>query len=487
MSFPKNFLWGGAVAANQFEGGWKEGGRGPSTNDVITEGGKNIARRVTFLDENGKKADMPMLELKDLPGNTNFHIFDDEVYPNHMASDFYHHYKEDIALLGELGLKCFRMSISWSRIFPNGDEETPNEEGLRFYDKVFDELHKYGIEPVVTLSHNETPLELVKKWNSWEERRTVDCFLKYCETVFTRYKGKVKYWMRFNEINAVELNPWCASGLIRTTEQRMMQAAHHLLVASAKAVILGHEIDPENKIGAMLAEQLIYPYSCRPEDQHKVWEKSCQHYFYTDVQCRGYYPSYKLKYLERNGIVIAKEEGDDAALANGTVDYIGFSYYSSQCETSDPNVPRLSIGNMSLGVENPYLEDSEWGWRIDPKGLRLALDYLYDRYQMPLFIVENGLGAADEIAADGKIYDGYRVEYLRQHIHAMEQAIEIDGVDLMGYTPWGCIDLISLSTGEMKKRYGFVYVDKENDYRRIRKESFYWYRDLIQSNGENYE
>jgi len=487
MALPKDFLWGGATAANQFEGGWNEGGKGLSTDDVVTNGTHTSPRLVTYRKKDGTTGGVPMFNIGELPEDATLSCVDGYLYPNHDAADFYHHYKEDIALMAEMGFKCFRMSIAWTRIFPNGDDETPNEEGLKFYDSVFDELLKYGIEPVVTISHYETPLALTNKWNSWSDRRNIDCFVKYCETIFKRYKNKVKYWMTFNEINCIEIGSFMAGGVVARDKQTAMQAAHHQFVASAKAVILGHEINPDFKIGCMLAYMLNYPYSCHPQDILTTWQKSSSNYFFTDVQCRGYYPSYKLKEFERECIHIQMEEGDEELLRKGKVDYLAFSYYMSLVAAHNPDaLEEKSSGNLMGGIKNPHLEESDWGWAIDPIGLRVALNYLYDRYQIPLFIVENGLGAFDKVE-DETVHDDYRIDYLRKHIKAMDDAVNIDGVDLMGYTPWGCIDLVSASTGEMAKRYGFVYVNKQDDgsgdYSRIKKDSFYWYKKCIESQG----
>ncbi|MDO5813577.1 MAG: glycoside hydrolase family 1 protein [Bacillota bacterium] len=484
-SFPKDFLWGGATAANQCEGAYNVGGKGLSIMDVATGGTKSTPRYVTLKNKEGNKEKVPMFDFHDLNGGQ-LEVFNDEFYPNHEAIDFYHHYKEDIKLFAEMGFKCFRMSIAWTRIFPNGNDEEPNEEGLKFYDNVFDELLKYNIQPVVTISHYETPLNLTHEWNSWVDRRNVDCYVKYCKVLFERYKDKVKYWMTFNEINGIEFSPYLEAGVISNNKQEVMQAVHHQFVASAKAVTLCHEIIPDAMIGMMIAYAPIYPYSCNPDDiiMAKIDMRSIN--FYCDVMCRGYYPSYKLKEFEREGIVIHKEKGDDDILRLGTVDYIGFSYYQSG--TVGTQELESSSGNMMSGLKNPYLKESEWGWPIDAMGLRISLNNLYDRYQKPLFIVENGLGAVDQKENDG-IHDVYRIDYLEKHMKAMKDAINLDGVDLMGYTPWGCIDLISASTGEMAKRYGMIYVDKHDDntgdLHREKKDSFEWYKNVIESNGLN--
>ena len=469
-SFPKNFLWGGAVAANQLEGAWNIDGKGPSTADVATGGAVDKAREYTEG------------------------VIDGKYYPSHDAIDFYHRYKEDIALLGEMGFKCFRTSIAWTRIFPNGDESEPNEAGLKFYDDLFNECLKYGIEPVITISHYEMPYGLVEKYGAWRDRRLVDFYENYCKTIFTRYKDKVKYWMTFNEINVITLHPFIPAGIKikegENKEQIIYQAAHHQLIASAKAVTLGHSINPDFKIGCMLLYPLTYAETCNPNDVMASIEVMNKHNFFTDVNARGYSPNYRKKYLERNNIEIKMEKGDEELLKAGKVDYIGFSYYMSLVATSDEEklAAAAAGGNMLGGIKNPYLKASDWGWQVDPVGLRISLNNLYDRYQVPLFIVENGFGAVDVREDDGSVNDDYRISYLKQHIEEMKKAVTLDGVDLIGYTPWGCIDLISAGTGEMKKRYGFIYVDKDNDGKgtlnRSKKKSFYWYKNVIASNGE---
>lgn len=474
-SFGKEFLWGGAVAANQFEGGWTDGGKGPSVMDVITGGAHGVARRIT----DG--------------------VLDGEFYPNQDAIDFYHHYKEDIALFAEMGFKCFRTSIAWARIFPNGDEAEPNEAGLAFYDAVFDELLKYHIEPVITLSHFEMPLHLAKEYGGWMDRRVIDCFVRFATVCFDRYKTKVKYWMTFNEINNQmnyknDLFGWSNSGVMFSKydnpEEAMYQAVHHELVASALAVRAGHEINPEFKIGCMISMIPIYPYSCRPADMLLSVQEMHMRYFFTDIHCRGHYPSYALKMFERKGFRIRMEPEDEAILQAGTVDYIGFSYYMSSVVDSQAtrDVSGEVITSSPHSVDNPYIRTTDWGWSIDPEGLRYALNVLYERYEKPLFIVENGFGAVDIKNEDGTCDDDARIDYLRAHIQEMKKAVSEDGVDLMGYTPWGCIDLVSFTTGEMKKRYGFIYVDRNDDgsgsMTRSKKKSFDWYKQVIGSNGE---
>ncbi|MBO6046486.1 MAG: 6-phospho-beta-glucosidase [Erysipelotrichaceae bacterium] len=467
MELRKDFLWGGATAANQYEGGYLEGGKGLSIADVERGARHGVARQIDPEIEEG--------------------VF----YPSHEAVDFYHRYKEDIALFAEMGFKCFRMSIGWTRIFPRGDEEEPNEEGLKFYDAVFDELLKYNIEPVVTLSHYETPLALVKEYGSWRNRKLVDFFERYATVCFKRYKGKVKYWMTFNEINATMIlgrNPYHQCGIVfeegEDQGKTIVQASHHMFVASAKAVIAGHKVDPENKIGCMLLVPQAYAATCDPDDQVLLREKHLALYYYGDAHVRGYYSNTCTSVWKRLKAEPVIEEGDLEIMKEGKVDYLAFSYYFSSIEGKDLEQVE---GNVVRGGKNPYLKATEWGWQIDPVGLRLTLDMLYDRYQVPLMIVENGMGARDKVEGDGSIHDPYRIDYLRQHIIEMKKAVELDDVDLMGYTPWGCIDLVSAGTGEMRKRYGFIYVDRHDDdtgdFSRKRKDSFFWYKKVIASNG----
>ncbi|MFW2500821.1 6-phospho-beta-glucosidase [Clostridium diolis] len=475
MAFSKDFLWGGAVAAHQVEGGWNKGGKGPSVADVMTAGAHGVSRRIT----DG--------------------VIKGENYPNHEAIDFYGHYKEDIALFAEMGFKCFRTSIAWTRIFPKGDEFEPNEEGLKFYDNMFDELLKHGIQPVITLSHFEMPYHLVKKYGGWSNRKVIEFFVRYATTVMERYKNKVKYWMTFNEINNQKntvnsIFAWTCSGIQfkegENREEVMYQAVHHELVASALVVKKGHEINPDFQIGCMCSFVPIYPFSCNPDDMMLQVESMHDRYLFADVHCRGHYPSYALKEWSRKGYDIKMELEDAKILAEGTVDYLGFSYYMSDVVKSGVNeVDKDSVnGGSSASVRNPHVKASDWGWQIDPVGLRYSLNLLYERYELPLFIVENGFGAIDVKDADGSCNDNYRIDYLRTHIKEMKKAIELDGVDLLGYTPWGCIDCISFTTGEMKKRYGFIYVDKDNEgngtLERSKKKSFDWYKKVISSNGE---
>ena len=465
--FPEGFLWGASTAANQVEGGWNEGGKGVSVIDVQALGphGREVTDGI-------------------VPGR---------IYSSHKAADFYHHYKEDIALFGQMGLKAYRMSIAWTRIFPRGDEAEPNEEGLAFYDRVFAELHKYGIEPVVTISHYEPPYELSKQ-GGWSKREMIGHYLRYCEAIFRRYKGKVKYWLTFNEINCaqVKFGIMTAAGVNcnfwdpQNTEQIRYQALHHQFVASAQAVALGRSIDPNFRFGCMLASMLNYPLTCHPDDMLLAQQTNQVKYLFCgDVMIRGRYPNYIQRYFRENGITIQTRPEDEAVLAQGTVDFCALSYYMTYCTGHDRSAEKVS-GNLLEGLKNPYLTASEFGWQIDPAGLRYLLNDLYDRWQLPLMIVENGLGAKDTLE-EGKIHDNYRIAYLREHIKALEAAVTQDRVPVLGYMPWSAIDLIALSTGSIEKRYGFIYVDVDNEgrgsYDRIPKDSFYWYKKVIETNG----
>ncbi len=473
INFPKGFLWGGAIAANQAEGAYLEDGKGLTIVDLLPTGEKRWDVMTGHIDSFTPSAE--------------------QYYPSHESIDFYHRYKEDIALFAEMGFKSLRLSISWARIFPNGDDETPNEAGLQFYDNLFDELLKHGIEPVVTLAHFDVPVHLVETYGSWSNRKLVHFFEKYVKTVFTRYKDKVKYWMTFNEINMLLHLPFIGAGLVfkegDNRKQIQYQAAHHQLVASALAVKACHELIPNAQIGCMLAAGSTYPYTCNPNDVYDAMEKDRESFFFIDVQSRGEYPGYAKRFFKDNDLTIEMEKEDAAFLKNHTVDYIGFSYYASRTTSTDPEVlKQITSGNVFGSIENPYLEKSEWGWTIDPKGFRITANQLYDRYQKPLFVVENGLGAIDELNADGEVNDDGRIDYLEKHLIEMSEAIK-DGVEIIGYTSWGPIDIVSASTGEMKKRYGYIYVDKDNEgngsLNRTKKKSFDWYKKVIETNGES--
>ncbi|MBM6385640.1 MAG: 6-phospho-beta-glucosidase [Paenibacillus sp.] len=473
-SFPENFLWGGATAANQLEGAYLEGGKGLTTVDLIPTGSRRFPIAMGNLDS--------------------FEPKEGEFYPSHEAIDFYHRYKQDIALFAEMGFKCLRLSIAWSRIFPNGDDAEPNEAGLQFYDDVFDELLKYHIEPVVTICHFDVPVHLVQTYGGWKDRKMIGFFETYAKTLFHRYKDKVKYWMTFNEINMLLHLPYIGAGIVlqegEDKQQVLYQAAHHELVASALAVKACHEMIPGAQIGCMLAAGMVYPYTSNPEDVWKAMEQDRESFFFIDVQSKGAYPGYTKRFFRENGIHIEMQPEDADLLKQNTVDYIGFSYYASRCTSTDPEILKDSTeGNVFGSVKNPYLDASEWGWTIDPKGLRITCNQLHDRYGKPLFIVENGLGATDVLLDNDTVEDDYRIDYLDRHFAEMAEAIQ-DGVEIIGYTSWGPIDLVSAGTGEMKKRYGYIYVDRNNDgtgsLRRVKKKSFHWYKDVIATQGAQY-
>ncbi len=487
MIFSKGFLWGGATAANQYEGGWSEGGKGISTADVMTSGSHMQPRRVTWKNPETGETGSSKLHFRtmEFPKGAVPAVLENEYYPSHNATDFYHHFKEDIALMGEMGFKTFRMSMNWARIFPNGDDEEANEEGLAFYDAVFDECRKYGIEPLVTLSHYETPLNLVIRYGGWTNRKCIDFFERYAKTVFNRYKGKVKYYLTFNEINIMDMIPFMAGGIMDCSPQAKAQGAHNQFVASAKVVRAAREIGGDIKVGQMLAYQPSYALTCDPADQLLVMKENQDTLFYADVQTGGAYPAYRLKKYEREGIVLEDCPEDYELLKEYSADFLSFSCYGSVTVTT--HEAESTGGNMSMGVKNPYLKANAWGWATDPACLRIALNALYERYHKPLWIVENGIGWNDRMEEDGRIHDSYRIEYLQKNIASMRDAVCLDGVELIGYTMWGCIDLVSAGTGEMKKRYGFVYVDADDSghgsFRRYKKDSFYWYKKMIASNG----
>lgn len=460
--FKPDFLWGGAISAFQTEGAYLEDGKGLTIQDVLPDG-MTWPPDETVSDRN--------LKLRSI--------------------DFYHRYKEDIKLFAEMGFKTLRTSIAWARIFPHGDDAAPNEEGLAFYDRVFDECRKHGIEPIVTLSHYETPLAVAKNYNGFMSRETIALFARYAQTVFQRYRGKVRYWLTFNEINSILGAPLVSGGIWTAPEDLTLgdklQAVHHELVASALATKLAHETDSANKVGCMVLAMPVYPYSPAPADVIASMKREQSNLMFTDVQARGYYPYYVKRWLRENHAEIKMEPGDEDILKN-TVDFVSFSYYVSVCASAD--AAKTAKGNIFSGVMNPYLPASEWGWQIDPQGLRYVLNQLYGRYGLPLLIAENGLGARDQLVLRDGTYtvdDDYRIDYLRQHLLQVEEALE-DGVDVMGYTAWGCIDLVSASTAQMSKRYGFIYVDRDDDgsgtMERYRKKSFHWYKRVIETNGE---
>ena len=458
--FPEGFIWGGAISAQQAEGAFNEDGKGLSTADLQPYG--------------------VFGEIRERDGTE---------YLKDTAIDFYHRYKEDVALFAEMGFKCLRLSIAWTRIYPQGDEEQPNEQGLAFYDDLFDCMLEHGIQPLVTLCHYEMPMNLADKYGGWKNRELIDLFIRYSETVFTRYKDKVKYWLTFNEINIAFHSAFTGLGLREGyTDTEFYQAMHHQLVASALAVKSCHHIIPDAQIGNMLAGMPYYPYTCHPVNVREAMFNQRDIFLFADIQARGNYPRYFLNRLAAQDVALDITDADKAALQN-TVDFISFSYYMSACTSKMHDESDVTIEKMNVldGVKNPYLKESDFGWQIDPEGLRIFLNMLYDRYQKPLFIVENGLGCNEKPDEQGQINDDYRISYVRDHLIATRQAIE-DGVEVLGYTYWGPIDLISGSVASMSKRYGFIYVDRHDDgsgsLKRSRKKSFYWYKDVIRSNGE---
>lgn len=466
MPFPADFLWGGATAANQCEGAYLEDGKGLDTADLMTAGSKNSPRKIT------KTVDPACY------------------YPTHEAIDHYHRFREDIALFAEMGFTCYRMSISWARIFPHGDDPEPNEAGLAHYDQVIDCLLEHGITPLITLGHYETPVGMAS-FGSWINRKAISCYERYVRTCFERYKGKVNLWLTFNEINCMSFSPWVAGAVDNASGYRdRMTAAYHQFLASARAVQIAHEIDPDNRVGMMYGGQFAYPATCDPKDVEGTDFFMHKMLMYPDVMCRGYYPAYAKKEFERLGIVLPEVPGDEELLRAGKVDFATFSYYRTQvCGKKTLSMSFFGRGPVNTGYTNPYTEKTDYGWSIDPYGLRHAINLFYDRYQIPVMVVENGIGMYEELDEDHHIHDIYRINYLREHIQAMKDAVEIDGVDLMGYTMWGCIDLVSAGTGEMRKRYGFIFVDKYDDgsgsLERYRKDSFWWYKKVIASNGED--
>lgn len=480
-NFPEDFLWGGAIASAQAEGAWNEGGKGIDTQDLRVFDatwdvqGRRRNRDINMTSERFAKA----LATKE-----------SEHYPFRWAIDFYHTYKEDLALMEELGLKVFRTSISWARIFPNGDDAEPNEEGLRYYEDLFAECHRRGMKVFATILHYATPVNLVTTYGGWKSREMIDFYLRYCKVLFERLGDLVDFWLPFNEINCSRFNPWNGCCLIKDQEenydQAIFQCTHHQFVANALAVKLCHQMIPGSMVGGMIARFTSYPATCDPDDvMASILDENYKNYFYTDVMARGYYPSYAKRMFADLGVEVKMEPGDVEILRENTVDFLSFSYYMSMISTDNKDY-EVTSGNLLSGKKNPYLQTSDWGWQIDPKGLRISLNQMYDRYQLPLFIAENGIGANDVVAEDGAVHDSYRIDYLREHVAQMGEAIE-DGADLLGYTMWGIIDIVSCGTIEMNKRYGVIYVDRDEAGRgtnkRLKKDSFAWYRRCIASNG----
>ena len=482
--FPQGFLWGGAIAANQYEGAWDVGGKGLSVADCATY-----------------KPNVDKRDYKALHGITSAQVreamasTDTRRYPRRHGVDGYHHYKQDIDLCAEMGFKTLRISIQWTRLFPTGTEEEPLESGLAFYEDVLSYLREKGIEPLVTLHHYEQPLYLANHYGGWYDRRVIALFLRFCEACFRRYGPLVKYWLTFNEVDSAFRHPWTTVGVCEDRfpedqrEEVIYQCVHNQMVASALTTKMLHQMVPDAQMGCMLTRTLTYPLDCNPKNQLLAQRDNRENYMYADVQALGAYPSWQRRYWERHGIHVDMGLDDEAILAQYPVDFVSFSYYNSMVDSIDAARREKVGGNLATGVRNPYLATSDWGWRVDADGLRYALIDMWDRYHKPLFVVENGLGAEDEADPQtGRIEDDYRIDYLRRHVEAIRDAID-DGVTVMGYTPWGCIDLVSLSTCQMSKRYGFVYVDLDDEgngsYARSRKKSFFWYQRVIASNGED--
>ncbi|MBP2098993.1 family 1 glycosylhydrolase [Enterococcus rivorum] len=474
MKLKENFLWGGSIAAHQCEGAWNEDGKGIGIMDLVTKGSYETPRRIdkTFQQET--------------------------TYPSHEAIDFYHKYKEDIVLFADMGFKALRISIDWSRIYPNGDDSEPNKLGILFYQELVDELIKYGIEPIVTLYHFEMPIHLVKKYGSWANRQTIDFYLTFCRTMFEALKGKVKYWVTFNEMNHIDpqtetsdIFTYIIAGLkfseLEDRRQTLATIGYNMTVASCKAVTLGHEIDSNNQVGCVFGIEPVYPVDCNPVNVMNAFKQMDRDFYQIDAMCNGKFPEYKVAEYKDQGIKIEIMPEDKGSFADGRLDFIGMNYYAS----SVAEYEGAEEGRSALfgGLQNPFLETSKWGWTIDPTGLRYLLNYTYRKYGLPIIITENGLGAVDEFSEDGKIHDDYRIDYLQKHIEQLKIAIEVDQVDCFGYLTWGPIDLVSATTGEMKKRYGFIYVDKQDDgtgtLERTPKDSYHWFKKVIQSNAEN--
>lgn len=474
QQFPEDFFWGGSIAAHQMEGSWNVDGKGPAIMDFATSGTVDIPREFTESIEEGKH------------------------YPSHEGIDFYNRYKKDIELFADMGFKALRISIDWSRIYPNGDELEPNKKGIDYYINVVDTLKSYGIEPIVTLYHFEMPKNLVDKYGSWTNKEVVKFYLKYAETMFLALKGKVKYWVTFNEMNhidprteASDIFTYILAGLkyteMENPKQTLATIGYHMTLAGVKACELGRKIDSDNIMGCVFGLTPVYPYNSDPKVSLKALEEMDRDFYQIDAMTRGFYPKYKIKEYDKLGIEIEITDDDKKSFENGTIDFIGLNYYSS-------SMVKLEDGNkdeeaLFSGIQNPLLPKSKWGWAIDPVGLRYIVNYTYRKYGLPIIVTENGLGAEDILESDGQIHDTYRIDYLNEHLSELKKAIVEDGVECFGYLMWGPIDLVSATTGEIKKRYGFIYVNKHDngtgDYSRIPKDSYYWFKDVISTNGES--
>lgn len=480
--FPEKFLWGGALSSNQSEGNYLADGKSMTVADMA------------YFDPNTdfKKLMMSQLEVTREGIEKAKSATDVTYYPKRRGIDFYHTYKEDLALLKEMGFKAFRYSFAWSRIFPDVKAENPNQKGLDFYDRVIDECLRLGMEPVITILHADLPLQIIEEYKGWANREVVDLYVKYAKTVLEHFKGRVKYWIPFNEISVDLAVPSRKMGVLKEDYSDYMnatyQALHHEFVASAKVTQLAHEIDPQNKIITMTSYGPIYPYSCNPDDvMLSLLSQQKNSLFFYDVLLRGSYPHYALKMFEDKGIQLKMAEDDLKLLNQNTSDVIGFSYYNSTVMSSEPSQLEKTAGNFMNAAKNPYLKSNEWGWTIDPVGLRYSLNYLYQMYQKPLIILESGSGFYEVLDENETLHDPYRIEYFKQHILELKKAVE-DGVDVIGYITWSPIDVVAASTGQMAKRYGFIYVDQDDlgngTKKRYRKDSFYWYQHVILTNGE---
>ena len=486
MSFPSNFMWGGATAANQAEGGWNEGGRGPSIFDVMTTGDTKNPRLMTYINADGSYGTMQRGGI--LPEGAHYAVLPGYSYANHTACDQYHRYKEDIALFAEMGFQIYRMSISWSRIYPTGLEEEPNREGLDYYHRVFQELHKYGIEPLVTIWHFDTPLYIEEHCGGWNNRKTIDLFVKYATTILEEYKDEVKYWITFNEINnTVQFMKLGGRKAVDKDFENAYQILHYQMVASAKVVEIAHAINPENMVGCMINGSTNLPFTCDSKDVihcNRLWQKNI--FYCADVQCRGEYAPFSKNLWKQYNCSLDMTEEDMEILKKGTVDMFTFSYYHTNCVTTHKTEEKDKVpGNYQVGVRSPYVTYSAWGWSLDPDGMQYFMEMLYDRERKPMMIVENGIGCVDKFE-DGTVHDDYRIDYHRNHIRAMEKAMEA-GVECLAYTIWGCVDVVASSTGQMSKRYGQIYVDADDQgngtFNRYKKDSFHWYKKVIASNG----
>lgn len=479
MGFRKDFLWGGAVAANQVEGAYDVDGKGLSVADVATYKPnvdvKDYKKNVQVTSE-GIKAAMADHSTK--------------YYPKRRGIDQYHRYKEDIALFKELGFKVYRFSIAWTRIFPTGEEDQPNQKGIDFYKAFIKELKDNGIEPLITLSHYEMPLNLALKYNGWTDKRVIDLFIKFAKVCFENFSD-VKYWLTFNEIDSVTRHPFTSAGIIEdktpNLEEAEYQALHNQFVASARVTKLAHELIPGSLVGCMLTKLTTYPATAKPGDVLAALNKNLMNYYCADVQAKGEYPKLILAYFKRHNYQIDMTDEELKDIRENTVDFISFSYYMSMLAAEDEDGLEMTAGNTVVGGKNPYLKSTDWGWTVDPIGLRISLIELYDRYQKTLFVVENGMGAKDVLEQDGSVHDDYRIEYFKEHISEMKKAVDT-GVDLLGYTSWAPIDSVSASTSQMSKRYGFIYVDQDDEgngtLNRYKKDSFTWYQHVIATNGD---